>query len=89
MALAHERVTVASTATLLSSGSAGRDGQSLLIQNPSTSAALYIGGAGVTIINYGYLLPSGGEMSIGLQNGESLYGVVASTSTVNIIRQGV
>jgi hypothetical protein len=89
MALAHERVTVASTATLLSSNSAGRDGQSLLIQNPSTSAALYLGGAGVTTTNYGYLLVSGGEMSITLQNAESLYGVVASTSIVNIIRQGV
>lgn len=89
MALAHQRVTVTSTATLLSSGSAGRDGQTLLIQNPAGNSTLYIGASDVTTSNYGYALPANGDMSISLQNGESLYGVVPVSNTVNIIRQGV
>jgi hypothetical protein len=88
MALSHQRITVASTATLLSSSYAGRDGQTLLIQNPANSAILYLGASDVTTTSYGYALPANSDMSISLQNGESLYGVVASSSTVNIIRQG-
>ena len=40
MALAHERVSVGTTATLLSSEYAGQDGQTLLIQNPSTTVTV-------------------------------------------------
>jgi hypothetical protein len=89
MALAHQRVTVTSTATLLSSSSAGRDGQTLLIQNPTGNSVLYLGASDVTTSSYGYALPANADMSISLQNGESLYGATAVSSTVNIIRQGV
>jgi hypothetical protein len=90
MALAHERVSVGTTATLLSSQYAGKDGQSILVQNPSATITVYLGGAGVTTTSYGFALGINSDMSIDLQTGEELYGVVASsTLTVNILRQGV
>ena len=90
MALAHERVSVGTTATLLSSTYAGKDGQTVSVQNPSGSVVVYLGGAGVTTTSYGFALGINSDMSIDLQTGEELYGVVAaSTLTVNILRQGV
>jgi hypothetical protein len=92
MSLAHERVSVGTTATQISSNYSGKDGQTISIQNPSTSVVVYLGGEGVTTTSYGYAL--GGvtvsDMSIDLQDGEKLYAVVASsTQTVNVLRQGV
>jgi hypothetical protein len=92
MSLAHERVSVGTTATKISSDYSGKDGQTISIQNPSTSVVVYLGGEGVTTTSYGYAL--GGvtvsDMSIDLQDGEKLYAVVASsTQTVNVLRQGV
>lgn len=90
MALAHERVSVGTTATLLSSSYAGKDGQTILVQNPSASVVVYLGGAGVTTTSYGYALGVSSDMSIDLKDGETLYAVVAaSTLTVNVLRQGV
>jgi hypothetical protein len=90
MALAHAQVTVTTTATLLSAADAGRDGQTVLVQNPTTGVNVYIGGAGVTTTSYGFLLQAGTAFAIDLQVGEALYGVVASsTQAVGVIRQGV
>ena len=89
MAVSHARVTIGTTATLLSATNAGRDGQTMLVQNPTSGATVYLGGAGVTTTSYGYTLLAGTDMSIDLQNGESFYGVVASsTQTVNVLYQG-
>jgi len=90
MALAHERISVGTAATKISSDFAGKDGQTLLIQNPSASVVVYLGGTGVTTSSYGYSLGALSDMSIDLQNGETLFAVVASsTLTVNVLRQGV
>jgi len=90
MALAHERVSVGTTATRLSSQYAGKDGQTVFVQNPSGSVVVYLGGAGVTTTSYGFALAINSDVSINLQTGEELYGVVASsTLTVNVLRQGV
>jgi len=90
MALSHAIVSVGTTATLLSSSTAGRDGQTVLVQNPSGGATVYLGGTGVTTSSYGFLLEGGVAFAIDLQDNESLYGVVASsTQSVNVIRQGV
>jgi len=90
MAVTHGQVSVGTTATLLSSTSAGRDGQTVLVQNPSGGVNVYIGGAGVTTTAYGYLLIGGSAFAIDLQDGEGLYAVVASsTQTVGVLRQGV
>ena len=90
MALAHERVSIGTTATLLSSNFAGKDGQTVSVQNPSSTVTVFLGGEGVTTTSYGFALGINSDMSIDLQNGETLYGVVASsTLTVNVLRQGV
>ena len=90
MALSHAIVSVGTTATLLSSSTAGRDGQTVLVQNPTGGATVYLGGTGVTTSSYGFLLEGGVAFAIDLQDNESLYGVVASsTQSVNVIRQGV
>jgi len=90
MALTHAQVSVGTTATLLSATGAGRDGQTVLVQNPTTGQSVYIGGTGVTTASYGFLLLAGTAFAIELQDGEGIYGVVASsTQTVGVIRQGV
>jgi hypothetical protein len=90
MALQHAQVSVGTTATLLSAAVAGRDGQTLLVQNPSGGVNVFIGGAGVTTSSYGYLLTGGSAFAIDLQAGEGIYGVVASsTQALGVIRQGV
>jgi hypothetical protein len=90
MSLAHERVSVGTTATQLSSNYSGKDGQTVSVQNPSTTVTVYLGGEGVTTTSYGYALGVVSDMSIDLQDGEKLYAVVASsTQTVSVLRQGV
>jgi hypothetical protein len=90
MALTHAQVSVGTTATLLSATGAGRDGQTVLVQNPTNGQSVYIGGTGVTTASYGFLLLAGTAFAIELQDGEGIYGVVASsTQTVGVIRQGV
>jgi len=90
MALSHGIVSVGTTATLLSASIAGRDGQTVLVQNPAGGATVYLGGAGVTTASYGYSLDGGVAFAIDLQDAEALYGVVASsTQNVSVIRQGV
>lgn len=90
MSLGHERVSVGTTATQLSSNYSGKDGQTISVQNPSASVSVYLGGEGVTTTSYGYVLGTNSDMSIDLADGEKLYGVVASsTLTVNVLRQGV
>lgn len=90
MAVAHAQVSVGTTATLLSAERAGRDGQTVLVQNPSGGVNLYLGGAGVTTTSYGYLLAGGAAFAIELEDTEGLYAVVATgTQTVGVTRQGV
>ena len=89
MAITHERVSVGTTATQISSNYAGKDGQAVSVQNTAAGANVYIGGEGVTTTSYGYSLAGGTDMMVEMQDGEKLYGVVASsTQTVNVLRQG-
>ena len=92
MAIAHGIVSVGSTATLLTvaASGGGKDGSTILIQNPSGGQAVYIGGAGVTTSSYGYILAVNSNISIELNQDEAVYGVVASsTQSVAVLRQGV
>jgi len=89
MAISHQRVSIGTTATQISSDFAGKDGQTVSVQNPTGGATVYLGGEGVTTSAYGFALGEGTTFSIEMQDGEKLYGVVASsTQTVNVIRQG-
>jgi hypothetical protein len=90
MAIAHAQVSVGTAATILSAGVAGRDGQTVLIQNPSGGTSVYLGAANVTSSLYGYILVGGTDFAIDLQDSEGIYAVTASgTQTLNILRQGV
>lgn len=90
-------VTVGTTATVLSLTSGFSDlinynqsGQSLSVQNPSSSVTVYLGGSNVTSSVYGYALLPGQTYTIDLRAGEHLYAAVASgTQQVNVIRTGV
>ena len=96
MAVAGLRITVGTTATLLSSTTPSdpiaynQKGQSLLIQNPSTTVTVYLGGSNVTSTVYGFALAPQQAISIDLAGGENLYAAVAtSTQVVNVLRSGV
>jgi len=90
MGLSHSRPTLTTTALQISSNHGGKDGQSISIQNPAGGATVYIGGSSVTSSSYGFALTENSAMSIDLQNGETLYGIVASgTQQVNVLIQGV
>jgi len=92
MSIAHAIVSVGTSATLLTVATAGggKDGSTILIQNPAGGQAVFIGGAGVTSSSYGYKLAIDSDMSIELNQDEAVYGVVASsTQSVAVLRQGV
>lgn len=96
MALEGAIITVGTTATLLSDTSFSDTvnynyrGQSILVQNPSTTVTVYLGGTDVTSSVYGYRLLPNQSVSIDLYPGEQLYAAVASsTQTVSVIRTGV
>jgi hypothetical protein len=92
MAINHAIVSVGATATLLTvaASGGGKDGSTILIQNPTGGQAVFLGGAGVTSSSYGYRLASGSDMSMELNQDEEVYGVVASsTQSVAVLRQGV
>lgn len=89
MPVSHNRISVGTEATKLTNDFDGRDGQTINVQNPAGGVDVYLGGAGVTTTDYGYLLKAETSFSIELQDDEKLYAVVASgTQTVNVIRQG-
>ena len=89
MAISHQRVSVTTSATKLTADADGRDGQTISIQVPTGGATVFLGGAGVTTASYGYELIEGTSFSVELQQGEQVFGVVASsTQTVNVFRQG-
>ena len=92
MAINHALVSVGSTATLLTvaASGGGKDGSTILIQNPTGGQVVYLGGAGVTTSSYGFILAVGSNISIELNQDEAVYGVVASsTQSVAVLRQGV
>lgn len=90
MAIEHARPTVTTTASAIATGTNDRSGQSVVVQNPSAGATVYLGGSGVTSSSYGYALVGGSDISIDLSGGESLFAIVASsTQQVNVLRQGV
>lgn len=89
MAVTHNIVSIGTTATTISSAVSDRDGHSVLIQNPSESVTVFIGGTGVTTTSFGVALAGGADISIDLQQGEILFGIVAaSTQNVNVLRAG-
>ena len=91
MSISHGIVSVGTTATALNASlDGGKDGSTIFVQNPTGGQAVFLGGAGVTSSAYGYKLAIDSTLRIDLNQGEALYGVVASsTQSVAVLRQGV
>jgi hypothetical protein len=91
MSISHGIVSVTTAATALNASlDGGKDGSTISIQNPTGGATVYIGGAGVTTASYGFLLTAGTTFTVELNQGETLFGIVASsTQNVAVFRQGV
>lgn len=90
MAVEGERVTVGTSATLLSKAESDLvRGSRVKIKVPAALSAIEVGGSGVTA-GAGYELPSGEDMTLVLDPGEEIYGIVSSgTVEVHVLRQGV
>lgn len=93
MALTGVRVTVAATATLISS-TVTRTGlahtRTVRIQNPVGGQIVYLGGSNVSGTVYGYALAVGAEILLTLSGGDSIYGIVAATTqVVNVLDTGM
>jgi len=92
MAIRHAIVSVGTSATLLTVAleGGGKDGSTILVQNPTGGQAVFIGGSGVTTASYGYKLAIDSTITIELNQDEALYAVVAATTqSVAVLRQGV
>lgn len=89
MAVAGARVVVAATATVVANATRDRDGVTVVVQNPSGGASVYLGGSAVSTTAYGNELAAGSTITVTLKRDEVLYGVVATgTVTVNVLRLG-
>lgn len=95
MSIVASRVTAGTSATLLASNpsAAGESSDYALIsfalKNVDGTASVFLGPAGVTTANGFEWEPSDGPMSIDLEPGESLYGIVsADDQLIHIMRQG-
>jgi hypothetical protein len=78
-ALTAARVTVASTATLVSTGST-TGGSSVLIRNAG-AASVYLGAVAVTTAT-GFELPAGDAITVPLGPSEPVYGIVTTGTVV-------
>ena len=87
MAVVGVRVTVADSATLIATGDVA--GTRVVLRAPSGGVTVSLGGSNVTTSN-GFNLTAGEPLSIDLDSGEKLYGVVASsTQVVHTLASGV
>jgi len=89
VAISTAQVAVSTTAAkLTSTPTDSRAGSSIAITAP-VAATLYIGGSGVTSTT-GFAVAAGASVSLDLQSGEDVYGVLASgTGTAFVLRTGV
>lgn len=88
MATVHETVTltVAETAYEIIP-ELGGNGKDITIQNNNASAIILIGGAGVTVTDFGFKLIPGSAISFNLDPKENVYAVSATAgATVNIMK---
>ena len=83
-------VTVATTATLLSSSTDDSAyGHSLLVKVPAGGQTVFLGGSDVTSAA-GYPLAAGESCAFDLGSGDVLYGIVAATTqALSVLRTGV
>ena len=95
MALEHARVSVGTTAKLLSSSQSPGAGMptiahSCQVQNPpSAGRTVFLGDATVSPSSFGVELHPGETSTVDLEAGEKLYGCATGTTTVNVQRASI
>lgn len=88
MAVQSRRLTVGTEPTIVSApGADRRSGTSIMVQ--AGTKILYVGGPDVDATQ-GYPVAPGSDLSVDLDDGEALYGVVTTgTDVVAIMRSGL
>lgn len=92
MATAASRVSVTTSATAvatLATGGADIDARSFLLSNATATESVFVGPSGVTTANGFEWKTTHPPLSITLEPGESLYGIVATNAqTVHVLSTG-
>jgi len=89
MAVSAAVVSVGTSATLLTVTETDQLPRFTVALYNAGAATVYVGAAGVTT-STGFPLAAAGTLSIDLDRGEVLYGIVtASTCSVNVLSQGI
>lgn len=79
----------ASAAVVVSSATGDRNGHTVLVQNPAGASTVYLGGSNVASTTYGYALAAGNSLSVDLEEGETLYAIMADgNQNVNVLLSG-
>lgn len=91
MATAHARVTVGTAATRLDAADTAADyatpGRKVRVQAPAGAQSVFVGGAGVTAVAYGFELTASQTVEFDLAPGDELWGIVAATTqVVNVLQ---
>lgn len=91
MAVAHDVITVGTSATRVSKAEVVRSpdarAQSVLVQ--AGEADVFVGGPGVTTADYGHKLAAGASLPADLGPTDVLYAVAAAETTVAVLYLGV
>jgi len=80
MAATATRITVSTTATLIATGDVA--GTSVVVRIPAGGNTVTIGGSDSVTTSNGFDLVSGESLSVELDSGEQLYGIVAASTQV-------
>lgn len=77
----HALTTLSSSSATLLTPNGTHSGLDITIQNVHSSAYVYIGGVGVTTLNYGYRLAPGSAWSVELSGKDSLYAITDTNNS--------
>ena len=86
----HSLTTLSSSSAIRLTPNGIHSGIDITIQNVDASAYVYIGGEGVTALNYGYRIAPGSAWSIELPGRDSLYAITnVNGSKIAVIQTGL
>lgn len=77
----HSLTTLSSTSATRLTPNGLHSGMDITIQNTDDAAYVYIGGSGVTTLNYGYRLAPGSAWSIELSSRDALYAITDTNNS--------
>lgn len=77
----HELLTLSNTSATRLTPNGIHSGMDITIQNVDTSAYVYIGGEGVTSLNYGYRISPNNGWSIELNGKDALYAITDTNNS--------